>query len=504
MPKQYKDFMGEISKDELYCGLLAHGLLSEKLPPVFTSEFFFDYCQSTHTQFQDEPHKYIYYENMRNINVPRSLAIPNPMAYQRLCSFLRDNWDLLKTHFTLRTQNQRYRVSRIHIRKMYGKPELFRMNYGNWRIDGSPEVDISFGKRYMVKADISSCFPSMYTHALSWALATKEVAKQQRNDKSLWFNQVDYRTRRMTHDETHGLLIGPHASNLLAEVILVTIDEELCKWQFVRAIDDYTCFVDSYEEGQKFLTELGASLRAFDLSLNHKKTEISLLPLAVTEQWQRKLNALLLKTAYGKTNYILVRSFLDHAIELMHSSKENASILNYAIKILSGEDLTENAAEYCAKTIMNLSMLYPYLVAIMDEYVFMKYCKKCQTHCCVQQYAKKIYKNGLLTNNYELVAYALFFAIKYQFQIDEHSTENSIKSKDCVVLTLSVIYAREKGLIADVKILKQHARKFTKDTDSFDEFWLFLYETLPKTDLKGDWKSLKAANVAFVKPLSLW
>ena len=40
LPKQYKDFMGEISKDELYCGLLAHGLFSEKLPPVFTSEFF--------------------------------------------------------------------------------------------------------------------------------------------------------------------------------------------------------------------------------------------------------------------------------------------------------------------------------------------------------------------------------------------------------------------------------------------------------------------------------
>ena len=210
-----------------------------------------------------------------------------------------------------KTQQQNYRVSRIHIRKMYGRPELFRMNYTNWRIDGSPEVDLSFGKRYMVKADISSCFPSIYTHALSWALATKEVAKQKRNDKSLWYNQIDYRARRMTHDETHGLLIGPHASNLLSEVILIAIDSKLNKWQYIRAIDDYTCFVNSYEDGQKFLTELGAALRSYDLSLNHKKTEIAQLPLAATEQWQRQINTLPLRTAYGKTDYILARSFLD-------------------------------------------------------------------------------------------------------------------------------------------------------------------------------------------------
>lgn len=33
-----------------------------------------------------------------------------------------------------------YRVSRIHLRKMFGKKELFEMNYKNWRTDENPET----------------------------------------------------------------------------------------------------------------------------------------------------------------------------------------------------------------------------------------------------------------------------------------------------------------------------------------------------------------------------
>ena len=219
--KSYSDFMNEITSADLYAGLLAYGMFSEKLPPVFTSKSFFDYVQAKAPTFQGGAHKYVYYENMRNINVPRPLAIPNPIAYQQLCAFLRDIWPNLQAHFQNNTRGELHRVSRIHLRKMYQENRLFQMNYGNWRVDGSPEVDILMtGKRYMVKADISSCFPSIYTHALSWALATKETAKTTRNDGNIWYNKIDTLTRRLTNDETHGLLIGPHVSNLLAEIIL--------------------------------------------------------------------------------------------------------------------------------------------------------------------------------------------------------------------------------------------------------------------------------------------
>ena len=508
MEKQYMDFVNEISGDELYKGLLAFGLFSEKLPPVFTAERFYDYCQINGVTFQGDAHSYVYYENMRNINVPRPLAIPNPMAYQKLCLFLRDNWSNIKMHFNSKTHSQHFCVSRIHIRKMHMCPELFQMNYNNWRVDGSPEVEISFGRKYMVKADISSCFPSIYTHALSWALATKEVAKNTRNDRSQWYNKIDQFTRRMTNDETHGLLIGPHATNLLSEIILTTIDKQLENWQYIRAIDDYTCYVDTYEDGLRFLAELGSVLRSFDLSLNHRKTEILELPLAATEHWQRRLSSLPLKTDYRKMDYILVRSYLDHAIEIMHACKENSAILKYAVKVISGQELTHNAKEYFVKTILSLSVLYPYLVTTLDEFVFGKFCIECQNdHGCIRKYSEKIYKIGYETNNYELAAYAVFFAIKYRFQsnefIEELYVEKAVKSEDCVLLLLLSLYAKENHVTEITKRLKQYART-KRDIETFDRLWLFLYEILPQSDLRGDWKPLKKADISFIKPVSQW
>lgn len=71
---------------------------------------------------------------MRNINIPRVFGIPTPMKYQRLCATLRDNWESIKNHFHIQTDNQEYRISRIHLRKLHGKKEIFEMNYKNWRV----------------------------------------------------------------------------------------------------------------------------------------------------------------------------------------------------------------------------------------------------------------------------------------------------------------------------------------------------------------------------------
>lgn len=41
---KYIDYMEELSKEDIYEGLLGHGLFSEKLPPILTSETFCQYC----------------------------------------------------------------------------------------------------------------------------------------------------------------------------------------------------------------------------------------------------------------------------------------------------------------------------------------------------------------------------------------------------------------------------------------------------------------------------
>ena len=215
MDKKYTDFMDEISSDELYEGLLAYGLFAEKLPPVFTSVPFFNYCKTRSEEFKLNKHwnEYITFRVMRNISIPRLMGIPNPFRYQMLCAELKNDWDQLRNHFHKQTDGQDYRVSRIHVRKEYDSKHIFKMNYKNWRTDGNPELDLlihnvgksndssKVARRFIVQADISTCFASVYTHSIPWALAGKNIAKQGIKDKELYYNRIDKVCSNMCNGE---------------------------------------------------------------------------------------------------------------------------------------------------------------------------------------------------------------------------------------------------------------------------------------------------------------
>ena len=311
---------------------------------------------------------------MRNINIPRAFGIPTPMKYQRLCRTLCTYWNKIQAHFHTQTDHQDYRVSRIHLRKLYGKKEVFEMNYKNWRIDGNPETDLLLkddkANKFIVRADISSCFPSIYSHSIPWALVGKDVAKANRNDDSQWYNIIDSACYTLKNGETHGLLIGPFASNLLSEIILTKVDKKLYDkgYRYFRNIDDFECYVDSNETASRFLCDLEEALSEYDLSLNHKKTAIIPLPIAISEKWIHRLNSFLAITK-EQVDYKETNAYLDLALSLANEIDDSA-VLKYAIKTLAGCNMTASAKKLAAQRIIHMSVVYPYLVQMMEEYVF--------------------------------------------------------------------------------------------------------------------------------------
>lgn len=494
MIKSYSDCMKEISADELYKGLLGHGLFNEKLPPVFTSEPFSDYALGK--SFSGNAHGFIFHESMRDINIPRPLGIPNPMAYQKLCECLSNNWAEIQAHFARQTIGDTHKISRIHIRKQSGTEALFKMNYKNWKTDDSPVLNILIGKKYMVSADISTCFQSMYTHALCWALMGKDNAKKNRNQKS-WINELDHCCMNLRSRETHGFLIGPHASNLLTEIILTVIDSELSKkWEYVRNIDDYTCYVDSYEKAQEFLADIGTQLRLFDLTLNHKKTKIEPLPVASTRQWVRHLATFDLATVSEKVGYKKVQAYLDLAVALMEENNGNAAILNYAIKMLSEKQLSENAKNYTLKTIMHFAIIYPYLIPLLDEYVFKPFGA---SKSDIERFSNILFDNSMKAKNYEALIYAIYFSLIYHFDISGISAAFAVAESSCLLKIFTWMYFERRKDTAEIMLLQEHARDLSKNKDDLDANWLFVYEVLPPSKLKGEWKPMKEAGISFIK-----
>lgn len=510
MEKKYCEFMDEITSEELYEGLLSYGLFAEKIPPAFTSGPFFDYCESRTSPFSSGWNEYITFRVMRNINIPRLMGLPTPMKYQRLCSVLRDNWDKIKEHFHRQTDSQNYRVSRIHIRKEYGEKRIFDMTYKNWRIDGNPESDLLINdkgaSRFLVKADISTCFPSIYTHSIPWAIAGKEIAKQTLGG-AVWYNLIDKACSDMRNGETHGLLIGPHASNLLAEIILTSVDKELYDngYRYFRNIDDYDCYVGSYDEAQLFLKDLEEALRKYDLPLNYKKTKIIELPVDIEKNWKHQLSDIPTAGNSGLIEYPQVNMFIDTALKLAGENGDYA-IINYAIKKLSGLELSENGKALAAKRFMHMAVLHPYLLYLMEEYVFQTYEVEAGK---IKELSDAVLCDAKKINDYESLCYAIYFAIRYGFELEEFSNKYDdsiqyvINSKDCLLLTFTWMYFMKLNYwnreASQVKPLNKVARELKNKDKDMDRYWLFCYEALSYGSLAGEWREMKQAGISFIR-----
>lgn len=521
MPKKsYYELLSEISSTELFDGLLGYGLFAEKIPLFLTANNFLDFCKVPPSEFTfDElPKKYIHYESMRNINVPRVLAIPNPIAYHNQCKVLSDNWDKLLEYFKEQTQNQEHRISRIHIRKIDDnfkvfntcyqdlddidlddyptlvQNHLFEMNHKNFCTDDYPEPNLLIGKRYVVKADISNCFPSIYTHSLPWALVSKSYSKMHRSPTE-WFNQVDFYTRNLKDGETHGILIGSHASNLISEIILTAVDKAMYDkgYRYIRNIDDYSCYIETKEKAEEFLVDLSTELKQYGLMLNHKKTEILKLPLASTENWVRKLNSFVFSND-DILKLTEVRAYLDIALDLMFHNKENSAILNYAIKVLAKKEMTGNAKDYFIKTVHHLVLLYPYLVPLLDDKIFTVFSIDKSK---IEKISQDLFQLGKSKKLNEAMSYALFFSLKYDFLLIENLYEKVEKSHDAVLLLLA--YLHDEKFIKHSKVTKKYKVLARSLKDDIDEYWIFIYEVLTFGNLKSEWRQMKQANITFIK-----
>lgn len=224
-------------------------------------------------------------------------------------------------------------------------------------MDEDPLPALMVGSRFVVECDISQCFPSIYTHAIDWPILGKDHAKKNLHGKICqWSHDIDQFAMNITNGETHGLLIGPHASNLLAEIILTRIDNSLFEngFRFIRHIDDYACYTDSEADAHNFIIELEAQLAQYGLSINQKKTSLRKLPTTKEEDWIRALSVFRPNRNNCKKNDVV--QLLDAAVSAMEHFKGDVSTLNYAFQMLSKCTMNYWAKKYYSGMALHLEV----------------------------------------------------------------------------------------------------------------------------------------------------
>lgn len=504
----------KLSPDDVLVGLLDHGLFAEKIPPCFTTEGLADFVSSTMATLLDEAdddalkkaldkraHDFMRYEALRDSNIPRHLGVPHPEAYAVQALAIAKHWQAIATH----CNKPKPVFSRIHVRHIsYGR--IFEMNYkGNerFRLEEDEQKWMS-GAQYMVEADIATCFPSIYTHSIPWALDDKAAAKKSSSLTKLPGNLLDKCTQNTRDRQTNGLLIGPHASNIISEIILTQVDADLQAkghHKVKRHVDDYRFYASTYEEAEKFIKDLGLALRAYEMSLNEKKTKIVPLPSPSEADWVLVLNRHPLPKDQ-ELKFSEIRSFLDRALTCAQAIGKSTP-LNYAIKVLAKSHSKKNpgdsdettprklslrAKRMYAQEAMNLALAYPYLAPMLDENVFTPYWHD-GLKDKIAEFATALVQLGLRKLYPDAIAHAIFFALKYDFALGLNDDElmEVVTLDDCLANVLLLEYAKMRGRRKVKTAVNTRAKELkSADQRDKDKHWLLIYQVWSKTELKGN------------------
>lgn len=509
-----------LSPVDVLTGLLDFGLFAEKVPPCFSTVGLAAIVLETMADLLEEKneeklkkkidrcgHDYVRYEALRDINIPRHLGIPHPESHAVQALAISKHWQEISTH----CNQPKPAISRVYVRHV-GNGCIFEMNYKGVERFQLEEDEIQWmaGAKFCVEADIAACFPSIYTHSIPWALYGKDTAKKETSLTKSAGNLLDKCTRNTRDKQTNGLLIGPHASNIISEIILTRIDAALQTKGYkkiVRHVDDYRFFADTLDEAELFVKELGLNLRAYEMSLNEKKTRILELPRPSEENWRLVLNRFLFPKD-EEVRFSIIRSYLDLALECAQATGKSTP-LNYAIKTIGGSDsprkLNPRAKRMYAQEAMNLALSYPYLAPLLGEFVFDKYWHE-GLGPRIADFATSLVLLGVRKLYPETIIHALYLALKHDLTLGlkDDALIEIVALDDCVTNVLLLEYAKKHKRPKIKSAISKRAKDLmTEDSREIDKHWLLIYQVWSRNELKGNGQvflsKLKSKNFVFFR-----
>lgn len=226
----------------------------------------------------------------------RPMTLIHPMIYINLVNIITEeaNWKELQKHFSTR-KTPGITCCSIPIVAKNNQYKNVILNW--WNSFEQKSLSLLLKYRCMAKADITNCYGSIYTHSIEWALQGKEKVKYRRQpwhkkgSFSSLGKDLDLVIESMQSGQTNGIPQGSVLMDFIAEIVLTSIDKDLCKslkklsiianedYKILRYRDDYRIFSNSRRTLELILNELNKSLCSYGLALNSKKTSIASDPI---------------------------------------------------------------------------------------------------------------------------------------------------------------------------------------------------------------------------------
>jgi RNA-directed DNA polymerase len=246
-----------------------------------TNKLLSDFRDGSPRDLEDLNH--IIYTNKDGKFSWRPFTLIHPAYYVWLVHIITEtkSWELILKRFKQFRENKKIECFSIPVQSSTTKTDKAEQILHWWEGIEQRSLTLAIEFDYLFHTDIADCYPSIYTHAIPWALHGKPFAKANRNDKKLIGNKIDNVIQDFSHGQTNGIPQGSILCDFIAEIVLGYADLELSKkikankitnYRILRYRDDYRIFVTNREQGKSILKLLTEVLIDLGLKLNANKT----------------------------------------------------------------------------------------------------------------------------------------------------------------------------------------------------------------------------------------
>jgi Reverse transcriptase (RNA-dependent DNA polymerase). len=463
--------------------LLKFGYFPTELPNVFYTEKYGDVLIA---QTQTLPHPYTYgNKGPKYISSParfnlarigklrRVISIPNPVNYFQLAELISNNWADLEIHFN----NSTNALSKPTLDQEY---RALRWKNGFSTLP-SFKLKTRTGARFILKADISNFYSTIYTHSIPWALHSKLTAKQQRNFADNLGNKIDTIIRNGQDQQTKGIPIGPDTSFAVSEILMCDLDSKLsaivnCK--FHRYIDDIEFGCKTRVEAEQTLAKLQEILSSYELDLNNIKTKIIELPTSIEPNWLHQLRSFDLVTTNDTIQKLKLLEFYDLSVRLLKEA-DSEPVFKYTAKLSASIVVSKSNFDIYLSMLLQWALLEPstlrHVVDIIKAYKDKEY--QINIHDISDTLQQIIAENATKGCTSEIV-WAVWGALICQIPIPDE-TANILSKIENPFVALLTIDARRRGLINNT-VNFDLWNSLMNANELNNGNWLLAYEALVK------------------------
>ena len=460
--------------------ILARGYLPKELPPPFTSGSLATAVQANR---QNLPIKFSCtpgqpgnvtsrpaVHNLARVGIlRRKLSIPNPISYFQLAEVIDNHQQTLIGHVA---------NSNLSLTTPQAAPGTQRAidPAKDWGYLPIARSLCRASARYVLQTDIDNFYPSIYTHAIPWALHTKLVAKQNQRNFGYIGNILDLIIRNSQDQQTLGIPIGPDCSLVIAEIILSAVDAALLNTGLAtgfRYLDDYEFGFATYSEAEQGLADLQGKLGEYELDLNPRKTFLFELPGPIERAWATELRGLPIRQE-GSGQQIDLIGYFSRAYELSRNYPDEP-VLRFALGRMKRNVVVPPNWPLYESSLLHIASVEPgTLPTVVDELYRYDQAGYSVGLPKVADALHQIIRQHGRVNHGSVVAWAIWGCLLFKLALDDHTATQMAQMEDSVVAILA-LDARAKGLMSNNVNLALWASMMTTQS-LFEENWLLSYE----------------------------